>query len=53
MIVVTLQQAEAIAELRHSLVRDRVVRLLQDGVREGSEAGEAVAKSISLYCKTQ
>jgi len=37
----TLEEAEAIAEERRSQVRDRVVRLLQDEVREGREASEA------------
>ena len=34
----TLEEAEAIAEARRSQVRDKVVRLLQDEVREGREA---------------
>ena len=37
----TLEEAEAIAEEKRSQVRDRVVRLLQDEVREGREASEA------------
>jgi len=37
----TLEEAEAIAEEKRSQVRDKVVRLLQDEVREGREAGEA------------
>ena len=36
----TLEEAEAIAEEKRSQVRDKVVRLLQDGVRERREASE-------------
>ena len=37
----TLQQSEAMAEAKSSLVRDRVVRLLQGRAVRGREAGEA------------
>ena len=37
----TYEEAEAIAEEKHSQVRDQVVRLLLYGVREGREAREA------------
>ena len=37
----SLEEAEAIAEEKRSQVRDKVVRLLQYGVREGREASEA------------
>jgi len=39
--VVTYEEAEAIAELKRSQVRDKVVRFLQCEAREGREATEA------------
>jgi len=39
----------------HSVNRhaDKVVRVLQYGVREGGEAGEVVDPGTGLYCKSQ
>ena len=42
MLFLTRAEAEAMAKKKHSDVRDKVVRLLQYGVRERREASEDV-----------
>ena len=49
----TLEEAEAIAEMKHSLVRDQVVCLLQDGSVRGREAREAGVLDFGPSSKTQ